>query len=122
MSGIDEQRVPQCPSCERCHEFRVGNLTWMFPENARKKRQLRYSMYTRRRVSDEKREPVFSNIDVLCVECRKHFLNNESIYKELKVLFNRYVKHGEYYTDNGDFKADDRMSHGMKKGDIFERT
>jgi len=122
MSGIDEQGVPQCPSCERCHEFRVGDLTWMFPENARKRRQLRYSMYTRRRGYNEKYEPVFSDVDVLCVECGKHFSSNKSMYKKLKALFNRYVKHGKYYTANGDFKADDRMSHGMKRSDIFERT
>jgi len=123
MSGIDEQGVPQCPVCKRCHEFRVGSLTWMFPENVRRKRQLKYPLYTRRRNSvNGELIPVFSPQTVLCVGCNIKYFNDHKMYKKLNNLFDQYVRDGKYYADSEEFREDDRMSHGMRRSDIFERS
>lgn len=121
MSGIDEQGVPQCPICKRCHEFRVGSLTWMFPENARRKRQLKYPMYTRRR--DRARYiPAFSSSRILCVGCNNKYFSGHPLYVKMNILFKQYLREGKYYTDNEEFREDDRLSHRMKRSDIFERS
>lgn len=121
MSGVDEQGVPQCPCCERCHEFRVGGLTWMFPENTRMKRQLKYSLYTRW-LKDGICVPMFSPKYIICVGCNVKYFNNHEIYIRVKRLFDEYIRDGKYYTDGKEFRKDDRLSQGMSRGDIFERN
>jgi len=111
MSGIDEQGVPQCPKCNKSREFRVGKLTWMFPEDARVRRGLKYSVYTRYLVNGEC-TPDFNDATIMCIKCNIKYFNNHKMYKKLKRLFYQYIEDGKCYVDGIEFKADDRLTRG----------
>jgi len=107
MSGVDEQnRVPQCPKCNKSHEICVGRGTFMFPENARVRRGLKYMLYSSYRVNG-KTVPEFYDDSITCVLCGAYRNNNTEYYNRLKSLFDRCVARKEYYDNDDDFYGDD---------------
>lgn len=107
MSGVDEQRVPQCPKCNKSHEICVGRNTFMFPENARIKRGLKHMLYSSRHNIVEKTIPQFYERRISCALCGKFFDNDTEYYNRLKKLFDVCVARGEYYDNDTDFYEDD---------------
>jgi len=105
MSGIDEQTVPQCPKCNKSHEIYIGGGTFMFPENARVRRGLKYMLFSSRRIIEKK--PEFHKDEITCVGCSTNYDNNTEYYNRLKNLFDTCMVKDEYYTD-ADFYEDDR--------------
>lgn len=109
MSGIDEQRVSQCPACKRSHEINVGNSTWMFPEDARLKRKLKYMLYSCRNIGDNLIPQFYSN-GITCQGCGKKYNAGTTYYNMLKKLFDRCIRREEYYKGAQSFREDDDMS------------
>lgn len=108
MSGVDEQnRVPQCPKCNKSHEICVGNGAFMFPENARVRRGLKYMLYFSQRVINRTTPPRFYDDKIICVLCGTYHNNNTGYYNKLKSLFDRCVARKEYYDNDADFYGDD---------------
>jgi len=106
MSGIDEQnKVPQCPKCNESHEIYVGSGTFMFPENARIRRGLKYILFSSYRIGN-KTLPEFYEDRISCVLCGTYHNNNTRYYNRLKSLFDECVARKEYYKD-GEFYKDD---------------
>lgn len=113
MSGVDEQnKVPQCPMCGTSHEIRVGSETWLFPEDARIKRELKYSLYTRRYNA----VPQFYSDEIQCLSCGAKYANDTVYYDRLKHLFNRCVRRKEYYDNEAAFEDGDNPE-GWDYGD-----
>jgi len=110
VSGIDEQyRVPQCPACNNSHEIRVGPSTWLFPEDARIKRKLKYSLYVRLDVLSANTIPRFSDDGIQCLGCGANYTNDTAYYIKLKQIFNKYVREKKYYDNEIVFEDADNV-------------
>jgi len=121
MSGVDEQyKVPQCPACGISHEIRVGSSTWLFPEDARIKRELKYSLYVRCDAVIGDIVPQFSSNEIQCLGCGASFPNGTEYYDKLKPMFNKFVRGREYYDNEPAFEDEDNTDAWGYNDDLSE--
>lgn len=90
MSGRDERKInkypPECPNCIiKCHEWFLGESTWIIPEKQISLRNLRYPVICFGIT------PITRITEIVCQGCgRRFYEGDETFYAVVKAYKNNY--------------------------------